>query len=76
MRNVYAEYLQGIISWDEAYFIANNNAATVSSSINTTSEETDYWCRQMESLGIDAAENNMRALGYTQDNSGVFHIPE
>ena len=43
MRNVFEEYRQGIISWDEAYRIANNNAAIVSGTIsNTSSEETDY----------------------------------
>ena len=30
MRDVYAEYRQGKVSWEEAYFTANNIAATVS----------------------------------------------
>ena len=75
MRNVFEEYRQGIITWDEAYRIANNNAAIVSGTIsNTSSEETDYWCCQMESLGVDIAEQIMLRLGYWQDADGILHI--
>ena len=35
-------------------------------------EETDYWCSQMESLGVDLAERIMLRLGYTQDIDGLF----
>ena len=74
MRNVFEEYRQGIITWDEAYRIANNNAAIVSGTIsNTSSEETDYWCCQMESLGVDIAEQIMLRLGYWQDADGILH---
>ena len=71
MRDVYAEYRQGKISWEEAYFTANNIAATVSNNPNNQ-EETDYWASQMESLGVDLAEMRMKELGYTQREDGVF----
>ena len=74
MRDVYAEYKSGLISWEEAYRIANNNAAIVSGTISDTSSvETDYWCCQMESLGVDIAEIIMLKLGYRQDADGVLH---
>jgi len=71
MRDVYAEYRQGKISWEEAYFIANNIAATVSNNPDNQ-EETDYWASQMESLGVDMAEMRMKELGYAQRADGVF----
>ena len=74
MRDVYTEYRKGLLSWEEAYFIANNIAATSAGSIETSSEETEYWCRQMESLGVDAAEHLMRTqYGYKQNTEGVFY---
>lgn len=74
MRDVYSEYKSGLISFEEAYRIANNNAAIVSSTVSdTSSEETDYWCCQMESLGVDIAEQIMLKLGYWQDADGVLH---
>lgn len=75
MRDVYAEYRQGKISWEEAYFTANNIAATVSNNPNNQ-EETDYWASQMESLGVDLAEMRMKELGYLQTAEGVFIMPE
>lgn len=71
MRDVYKEYRQGKITWEEAYFTANNIAATVSN-MPGNEEETEYWARQMESLGVDLAEIEMRKLGYSQDSDGVF----
>ena len=41
MRDVYAEYRQGKITWEEAYFTANNIAATVSG-IPNNQEETSF----------------------------------
>ena len=76
MRDVYAEYKKGLISWEEAYFIANNIAATTSSNPTLPPEETDYWCRQMESLGIDAAEALMKSIGYSQLDNGLFYKTE
>ena len=75
MRDLYKEYKQGVISWDEAYFTANNLAATVSDNPALPFDETDYWARQMESLGIDAAEKVMKLLGYKQGDDGVFFKP-
>ena len=75
MINVYAEYRQGKITWEEAYFIANNIAATVSN-IPNNHEETDYWASQMESLGVDLAEMRMKELGYAQRKDGVFYKNE
>lgn len=72
MRDLYKEYKQGLISWEEAYLAANNLAANASSSIMPP-EETDYWCRQMESLAIEAADEKMKMLGYEKDHSGVFY---
>jgi len=69
MRNVFEEYRQGLISWDEAFFIANNNAAT-------STMDTDFWADQMESLGVDAAVQIMEILGYKSDSDGVYHKPE
>ena len=71
MRDVYAEYRQGKITLEEAYFTANNIAATVSNNPNNQ-EETDYWASQMESLGVDLAEMRMKELGYAQREDGVF----
>ena len=75
MRDVYKEYRQGLISWEEAYFTANNIAATASSNPELPFEETDYWASQMESLGVDAAEQLMLLLGYTQNADGLFSKP-
>lgn len=75
MRDVYAEYRQGKITWEEAYFTANNIAATVSG-IPNSQDETDYWASQMESLGVDLAEQRMKELGYAQDKDGVFYKTE
>ena len=65
MRDVFKEYRQGLISWDEAFFIANNNAAACSG-------DTDFWADQMDSLGCDAAEKIMEFLGYKRDEEGVY----
>jgi len=65
MRDVFKEYRQGLISWDEAFFIANNNAAACSG-------DTDFWADQMDSLGCDAAVKNMEFLGYKRDEEGVY----
>ncbi|MCR4729373.1 MAG: hypothetical protein K5881_00450 [Saccharofermentans sp.] len=67
MRNVFEEYRQNLISWDEAYAIANNNAAS-------SNLDTDYWADQMESLGVDAAEQLMTLLGYKQNDEGKYYM--
>ena len=72
MRDVYSEYKDGLISWDEAYLIANNNAATLSNKLNTPQEVIEFWVQQMESLGVDAADNIMKSLGYVEDFTGVL----
>lgn len=71
MRDLYAEYRHGLITWEEAYFTANNLAATVSD-IPGKIEETDYWASQMERLGVDLAELMMKKIGYNQREDGVF----
>ena len=73
MRDVFKEYRQGLLSWDEAYATANNVLA--SEELDTTTEETEHWASQMESLGVDAAEHLMTLLGYKQDNSGIYFKP-
>ena len=75
MRNVYKEYLQGKITWDEAYATANNIAATTSSIPGTKEEEVEWWTSQMDSLGQDAAEHLMKLLGYKGDSMGVYSKP-
>ncbi len=75
MRNVYKEYLQGKITWDEAYATANNIAATTSSIPGTKEEEVEWWTSQMDSLGQDAAEHLMKLLGYKEDSMGVYSKP-
>ena len=75
MRNVYKEYLQGKITWDEAYATANNIAATTSSIPGTKEEEVEWWANQMDSLGQDAAEHLMKLLGYKEDSMGVDSKP-
>ena len=75
MRNVYKEYLQGKITWDEAYATANNIAATTSSIPGTKEEEVEWWASQMDSLGQDAAEHLMKLLGYKEDSMGVYSKP-
>lgn len=68
MRDVYKEYKQGLISWDKAYYIANNKAARGIGN-------TDYWADQMDSLGCEAAEQLMALLGYTHGEEGIFNKP-
>ena len=68
MRDVYKEYKQGLISWDKAYFIANNEAALCKGN-------TDYWADQMDSLGCEAAERLMAMLGYTHGDEDIFIKP-
>lgn len=75
MRNVFEEYRKGQISWDEAYRIANNLAATASGDIELEEGEVDFYAGQMESLGIDAAEKLMDLLGYAQDKDGLYYKP-
>ena len=65
MRDVYKEYKQGLINWDEAFMIANNNAASMES-------DTEFWAAQMDSLGCDAAVYIMKLLGYKQDDVGMY----
>ena len=73
MRDLYKEYKQGLITWEEAYFTANNIAATTSSNADLPFEETEYWCKQMESLSVDAAEIIMKIIfGYKQNSDGAF----
>ena len=74
MRDPYAEYKAGLISWDKAYAIANNNAAKLSNLPNTE-EEVDYWCEQMESLAVEAACSMMTLLGYKEDEDGAYYKP-
>lgn len=69
MRDVFKEYRQGLISWDEAFFIANNNAATGSG-------DTDFWADQMDNLGFDAAEKIMEFLGYKHGEKGLYLVRE
>ena len=75
MRDVFSEYLAGQISWDEAYAIANNIAATASDDIELEEGEVDFYAKQMESLGVEAAGKLMDLLGYTQDSIGIYHKP-
>jgi len=69
MRDVYKEYKQGQLLWEDAYLIANNNA----SDMTLTPEEIEYWCNQMESLGVDVAELVMRQLGYKETCDGFLY---
>ena len=75
MRNVFEEYRKGQISWDEAFFIANNLCASACVNSETEEDETEFYAKQMESLGVDLACSLMTALGYKQDNSGVYYKP-
>ena len=75
MRDLFREYRQGKITWDEAYATANNIAATTSSIPGTRDEEIEWWASQMDSLGQDAAEHLMKLLGYTEDTMGVYTKP-
>ncbi len=68
MRDVYKEYKQGFISWDKAFYIANNKAALGKG-------DTDYWAEQMNSLGCDASERLMALLGYKHDEEGIYIKP-
>ncbi len=75
MRDVYREYVEGQITWDEAYAIANNLAATASEDPESEQAEVDWYASQMESLAVDAAEHLMKLLGYRQDSIGVYSKP-
>lgn len=70
MRDVFREYLEDKISWDEAYAIANNISAT-----GSDEEEVEFYTKQMEYLGVEAAGKLMDLLGYTQDSVGVYFKP-
>lgn len=73
MRKLLEEYNTGKITWDEAYRIANNNAATASEVGNT--EEVEYWTHLMNELGVELADQFMKTLGYKQNKSGSFFKP-
>ena len=75
MRDVYIEYLEGKITWDEAYATANNIAATASDDIELEEGEVDFYASQMESLGVEAAGKLMELLGYKQDSIGIYFKP-
>ena len=72
LRDPFMEYRKGRISWDKAYAIANNNAALLSSAENPPAEEVEYWCKQMESLAVDAAGRIMTMLGYKESEDGMY----
>lgn len=77
-RNVYKEYKQGLICWDEAYKIASNNAATtVDDDLPGAApiEETEYWTEQMDFLAESLAESFMETLGYYRDKKGIYTKP-
>lgn len=75
MRDVFKEYRQGLLSWDEAFCIANNLAATACTEAVNDALETEFYTKQMESLGVDAGEHIMRLLGYKEDDSGIYYKP-
>jgi hypothetical protein len=75
LRDPFMEYRKGRISWDKAYAMANNNAALLSSAENTPREEVEYWCKQMESLAVDAADRVMTMLGYKENEEGMYFMP-
>ena len=74
-RDVFKEYRQGLLSWDEAFCIANNLAATACSEEDTEEIDVEWYTSQMESLGVDLACGLMTTLGYKQDKSGVYFKP-
>ena len=75
MRDVFREYRDGKITWDEAYAAANNLAATAALEPDTEQEQVNWYASQMDSLANDAAEKLMELLGYKEDNSGVYFKP-
>ncbi len=72
MRDPFEEYKMGLITWDEAYRIANNNAATAA---DVGNDEVDYWIHEMNDLGVELAEQFMKTLGYKQNDDGAFFKP-
>ena len=44
-------------------------------SFSSDDAEVEFYAKQMESLGVDLACSLMTALGYKQDNSGVYYKP-
>ena len=48
-------------------------AASLSNKLNTPQEVVEFWVQQMESLGVDAADDIMKSLGYVEDLTGVLH---
>ena len=75
MRDLFVEYRTGLISWDEAYCIANNMASTTAMQVKGAPREVDYWTSQMESLAVDLAEGLMKTLGYKQNKAGAYFKP-
>lgn len=73
MRNVFEEYKKGKITWDEAYRIANNNAAKASE--DGSGVKVQHWTKMMYELGVDLSDQFMKTLGYQQDSLGVFSKP-
>ncbi len=74
-RDVFKEYRQGLLSWDEAFCIANNLSATACIEPETEEDDVAFYTAQMESLGVDLACGLMTTLGYKQDNNGVYFKP-
>ena len=60
MRNVFEEYLQGMITWNEAFAVANPTS------------HTDYWADQMESLAVNVAGLVMTKLSCLEDSNGKY----
>ena len=70
MRNVVKEYDDGLLTWEEAYFIATNEAA-----YHIDEKEVLSWFDQVNSLAIRLADNRMKELGYVLDGHLIFHKP-
>ena len=76
MRDVYKEYVDGKITWEKAYLIANNNAASTACLISPSApSEVDYWAGQMEDLAVALAAEKMKELGYEENSKGELFRP-
>ena len=70
MRDVVKEYDDGLLTWEEAYFIASNESA-----YDNDEEEAEHWFDQANTLALRLADSKMKELGYVLDKHLIFHKP-
>ena len=76
MGNIYGKYINGEISWGDAYMTVSNEWSKASSASITDQNVIDYWYNQVVELALEAAGEKMKSLGYVDDlEQCVFYKP-